>query len=81
MLAVCCGIGLLVIGLVRLFTPSKKPKESNPYIKAHLLKLKNDKDYYDYMEWMAKKGEGVPIPKIKSSEDIRAEKEISKYLK
>lgn len=61
--------------------PKKKPKQTNPYIQAHLVKLQNDKNYYDYIDWLAKKGEGVPIPKIKSSEDIRAEKEISKYIK
>lgn len=81
LLAVSCIIGLVVIGLTRFFMPKKKPTISNPYIEAHKYKLRNDKMYDDYIDWLDKKGEGVPIPKIKSPEDIQAEMKINKMFK
>lgn len=49
-------------------------KLKNPYIIAHQEKMKNDMMYDDYIKWLDKNGHGVPIPKIKSPEDIQAEK-------
>lgn len=57
------------------------PKENksvieNPYIKAQLIKDKNDRDYEEYLKWMEKHSSGVPFQKIMSREDFEAEKKI-----
>lgn len=79
-------IGLFVV-LVRYtakFLLSKivkyEKKKNNPYIKFHKLKMKNDEDYQDYLEWIKKEGSGVPIEKLLSFEDYKAEQKIKKSL-
>lgn len=65
--------------LYRWVSP-KKPKLENPYVKAHLIKLHNDKMYDEYQDWMAKHGSGVPIPKVTTPEDVEAEKKIKRLF-
>lgn len=85
---------LVTIGLFLAFTLSyfwvkvvnwlfREPKEksiNNPYIKAQILKDKNDRDYEEYLKWMEKNSSGVPFQKILSREDFEAEKKIKKLL-
>lgn len=58
---------------------NSKPSK-NPYIEYHELKNKNDDDYQDYLEWLKKEGRGVPVEKMKSPEDVRAENKIKKLF-
>jgi len=40
----------------------------------------NDKLYDEYEDWLSENGHGVPVPKLKSPEDIEAEKKINKLI-
>lgn len=55
-------------------------KSKNPYIQYHKMKNQNDDDYQDYLEWLKKEGRGVPVEKMKSPEDVRAENKIKKLF-
>lgn len=52
----------------------------NPYISAHILKDKNETNYKEYLNWLSKRG-GVPIPKMRTREDIEAEVKIKNLMK
>ncbi|WP_445454104.1 hypothetical protein [Flavobacterium sp. 25HG05S-40] len=54
---------------------------SNPYINAEKLKIKNEKDYKKYLKWMDKKGNGVPMPMVKAREEHIAEQKITELLR
>lgn len=65
-----------------LFWPKKKTlQEVNPYIEAHKLKVKNDENYDEYIDWLDKNGGGIPFSKIQTKEDIEAEKKINNLIK
>lgn len=63
-----------------LFNAKEDNQIQNPYIKAQLIKDKNDRDYEEYIQWMEKNSSGVPFQKIISREDFEAEKKIKKLL-
>lgn len=69
--------------MLRVFSIDKKRKalrDENPYIRYHKFKNKNDQNYEEYLEWLEKEGEGVPVDKIKMPEDIQAENKIKKLF-
>lgn len=66
--------------VINLINKKRIAENNNPYIVAQKLKMKNDRDYDSYLDWMNKNGDGVPFEKIKTSEDLEAEKKISKHL-
>ena len=57
-----------------------KPKSKNPYIAYHQLKDRNDENYDEYLEWLKRNGRGAPIEKVKSPEDVEAEKKLRKLF-
>lgn len=66
----------LVFAIFRLISKRK----TNPYISAQKEIIKNDKDYYDYLRWMSKKGSGVPLEKMKTIEEQNADQQINKLI-
>lgn len=54
--------------------------KNNPYIQYHKAKMKNDNDYDDYLLWLEKEGEGVPVGKMIAPEDQVAENKLKKLL-
>lgn len=69
-----CYWWLKAIGaFFRLF----EPKE-NPYVKVHQAKLKNDKTYQDYLEWLDKTGGDIPLDKWKTKEEMDFEKKVER---
>lgn len=65
-----------------LFWPKKKKeKENNPYIEAHKLKVQNDKNYEEYIDWLDKNGGGVPFAKVETKEDKEASQTIKNLFR
>ena len=60
---------------------SKKEFQNNPYVDYHKWKLKNDKDYDAYLEWLGNSGEGVPVDKIETPEDKKANSKIDNLMR
>jgi len=56
-------------------------RNSNPYINAEKLKIKNEKDYDKYLKWMDKNGKGVPMPMLKAREELIAESKITELFR
>ncbi len=56
-------------------------KNTNPYIKAHLLKNKNDKDYNDYINWVHKNKMSTPYSKLETIEEQIENYKIKNLLK
>lgn len=82
-LVVCVVLGYAWVKFVYWLLPNPKPKTQpiqNPYIKAQILKQKNDKDYEEYLDWMAKNGSGVPFEKVMTKEEYEADRKIKKLL-
>lgn len=85
-IGIAMALGFLIMStarfVLRVFYKEKpKVKSSNPYIDYHKVKMINDKNYEDYLEWLQKSGEGVPIEKIEAPEDIEANKKINNLLR
>lgn len=59
----------------------KNKSNSNPYIAYHKSKMENDKNYDEYIEWLDENGNGVPVDKVKSPEDVKAEKKINQLFR
>ena len=59
---------------------NKKENLNNPYIDYHKSKMKNDKDYDEYLKWLDKNGNGVPVEKQLTLEDKKAENKIKKLF-
>jgi hypothetical protein len=55
-------------------------KKVNPYIEAQKNIEANNKNYEDYLLWMDKKGSGVPLEKIKTIEEEKAENQYKKLI-
>ena len=74
-----CLIYLWVKAFNAVFNPliRKVNKNSNPYITAHKVKFKNDKDYDNYLRWLNKKGGDMPIDKLKSIQELQFEKQLN----
>lgn len=82
---------LIIVGLVlsylwvkfvfAVFGYINKKRNSNPYINAEKLKIKNEKDYQNYLKWMNKKGSGVPLDKVKTQEEKIAEEKINELFR
>lgn len=43
--------------------------------------MENDKNYDEYIEWLDENGNGVPVDKVKSPEDVKAEKKINQLFR
>jgi len=69
----------LLLKFMNLFE-NKVDISQNPYINYHKLKDKNDEHYDEYLKWLEKHGQGAPVDKIRTPEDIRAERKIKKLL-
>lgn len=67
-----------VISIVFYFLYRRYYYNSNPYIKAHRSKWKNDRNYFAYLRWLSKKGGDIPIEQIKTKEEIELFREINK---
>ncbi|RAV27491.1 hypothetical protein [Sinomicrobium soli] len=71
------AIGFLLakgwIKFVYWVLPAPRPKANtkNPYINAHLMRTGNDAAYNEYLEWLGKNGEELPIKKLKTKEELR----------
>lgn len=66
--------------ILLLFFPEKKKTDNNPYIIYHKTKMQNDKNYEEYLDWLEKHGDGVPVDKVLTPEDKKASKKIKKLL-
>ena len=56
-------------------------ENSNPYILAQKKVDLNNKHYEEYLEWMSKNSEGVPIDKVMTKEEFNAEQKIKSLIK
>lgn len=55
-------------------------KDSNPYIKTHKRKWRNEKDYRSYLKWLDKQGGDAPLKEVKFMEDVEIMNEVSKHI-
>ena len=55
----------------------KHVQGSNPYVKAHLAKMQNDKSYQEYLEWLNNNGGDLPFEKWKTKEEIEFEDKLN----
>lgn len=71
---------VLIYGWLKLvnaiFSPFEKKDEDNPYIKAHRVKMQNDKMYNEYLKWLDKNGGDIPFEKWKTREEKKFDKKI-----
>jgi hypothetical protein len=80
------GIAVILVAsyswvkFVYFIFPTKR-KSTNAYINAHKLKMKNDKDYEEYLKWLEKNGEGVPFNKVTTPEEKKAENKIKNLFR
>lgn len=84
-------VTIIIVGLIlwylwvklvfAVFGYFNKKRNSNLYINTEKLKMKNDKDYKAYLKWMDKKGDGVPMEKLKTREEHIAENKISNLMR
>lgn len=59
----------------------KQNKKKNPYVEAHKVKLRNDKDYSSYLKWCRQNNE-LPMDKQVFIKEIeRKENNLKKLLK
>lgn len=77
--AVICYLWVKFVFAVYRYVVSRR--NSNPYINAERIKMKNDKDYEDYLKWMAKHGQNAPIEKLKTREEHIAEAKITSLFR
>lgn len=71
----------VLINKVYRFAFRKRIRESeNPYIIEQKARMKNDRNFEEYQKWMRKKGDGLPLEKVISSEEKQAIEKIKKYL-
>lgn len=76
-IVVAVTLSYLWVKIVNWLIPNpKKEVIDNPYIKAQLIKDKNDRDYEEYIQWMEKNSSGVPFKKVMTKEELEAEKKI-----
>lgn len=68
-----------LLGKINRWEELQKQNE-NPYIKYQKFKSKNDENYEEYLKWLEKEGDGVPIEKFTSPEDSKAERQYKKLL-
>lgn len=74
---ICYG---LYKGFYNIINNKKIREENNPYIKAQKLIDKNNQDYQNYINWMQKNSNGVPLDKIMTKEEFTADQEIKKLI-
>lgn len=69
-------IGFTVRGVWKaIIKVSEKPV--NPYIHAHRMQLRNNKDYDEYLKWCEDNvGDGMPYEKVLTDEEKRMRKEL-----
>lgn len=71
------GFGFVCV-LIWIFT---KKKKVNPYVNFHKLKIKNDRNYNEYLKWCLSVGE-IPMDKYDYIKEVtRKEKEINNLTK
>ena len=58
----------------------RQKQNENPYIKYQKFKSKNDENYDEYLRWMEKHGDGVPVEKFTTPEDAKAEKKYKDLI-
>jgi hypothetical protein len=66
--------------IINLFRKEEIEQKENPYIQAQKVIEENNKYYYDYLDWMQKNGSTPPIEKIKTLQEIEADKKIKELL-
>lgn len=74
------ALAIFLIGFW-IFGKPQRREQFNPYIKAHRLKWKAEKEYQEYLKWLDKKGGDNPLPESKHPNDVKAEREIEKHLR
>ena len=83
-LVACYGWWKLCMSLYnhsyKLINRKKLREENNPYIKAQKLIDKNNQDYQNYIDWMQKNSNGVPLDKIMTKEEFTADQKIKKLI-
>ncbi|MBA4154155.1 MAG: hypothetical protein C0512_07405 [Flavobacterium sp.] len=55
-------------------------RRKNPYIKAQKTIDKNNRDYENYLKWMDKNSNGVPLNKMMTKEEYVAEQKIKSLI-
>lgn len=59
----------------------RDPYRHNPYVQSHRLRLYNDHQYDQYIEWMDKNNHGLPVDKVLTPEEIRFKKQLEEERK
>lgn len=78
-LAIFYTLGLITYkGINYIFNFRKR--NNNPYITYHKIKFQNDKNYSEYLDWLSKNGGDIPVEKVKTKEEIEADKKIKKLI-
>lgn len=71
------------IGIVQLFyhLSGAANDDRNKYIRLHQARIKNKKQYRQYLRWMSKHGHELPIDEVKSRAEIEFENELNDLMK
>lgn len=76
LLFVCFCIGFTLRGVWKVLVKSYE-KPVNPYIKAHNMQLRNNRDYDEYLKWCEDNlGDGMPYEKVLTDEERRMRDEL-----
>lgn len=81
LMGICTAVVLCVLWVKFVYwLIPRKPKQENPYIQYDQLVRKNDKWYSDYLNHLSKNGGGVPVKKVRTPEEIEADRKIKSIL-
>lgn len=59
---------------------NKLKEDDNPYIIEQKARMRNTKNYDEYLKWMRTKGDGMTIEKVIARDEYEAIQKIKKYL-
>ena len=67
--------------IIYSFDKNKRIESENEYVIKQKIIDENDKKYDEYLKWMQRKSNGIPMEKIKTKEEFEAEKKINDLIK
>lgn len=67
--------------LLRIFFKEKPKEKLNPYIEYHKMKMVNDENYEEYLEWTKNKEVyGTPLEKFEAPEEKEASVKVKQLV-
>ena len=79
------SLASMFIRLIKKFyffiNKKKRIENENEYIIKQKQIDENNRKYYEYLDWMQKNSEGIPLEKIKTKEEFEADLKIKSLMK